>query len=107
MRFAAKEAQASGCQVFTGSCDELSEAFPLLPLLDALDPRSSVAAEGRAKIVETLRSDVTPGNRVDLVTAAVERFLALIDQLSAAGPVLLVGGDLHWAGPATVVALGR
>src|SRR5262249_62074438 len=99
MRFVAKEAQSSGCQVFTGSCDELSEAFPLLPLLDALDPRSPVAAEGRAKVLETLRSDGAPGNRVDLVTAAVGRFLALGDQLSAAAPGVLVGDDLQWAAP--------
>src|SRR5262249_62339223 len=100
MRFVAKEAQSSGCQVFTGSCDELSEAFPLLPLLDALDPRSPVAAEGRAKVLETLRSDGGPGNRVDLVTAAGERFLALIDQLSAVGPVVLGVDRLPLAGPA-------
>jgi DNA-binding CsgD family transcriptional regulator/tetratricopeptide (TPR) repeat protein len=107
MRLAAKEAQASGCQHFSGSCDELSQAFPLLPLLDALDPRSPVAAEGRAKILETLRSDTAPGNRVDLVTAAVERLLALIDQLSASAPLMLVVDDLQWADPATVMAWGR
>jgi DNA-binding CsgD family transcriptional regulator/tetratricopeptide (TPR) repeat protein len=107
MRLAAKEAQASGCQHFSGSCDELSQAFPLLPLLDALDPRSPVAAEGRAKIVETLRSDNAPGNRVDLVAAAVERLLALIDQLSASTPLMLVIDDLQWADPATVMAWGR
>jgi DNA-binding CsgD family transcriptional regulator len=107
MRLAAKEAEASGCQVFSGSCDELSEAFPLLPLLDALDSRSPVAAEGRTKILETLRTDAAPGNRVDLVAAAVERLLALIDQLSATAPVMFVVDDLHWADSPTVVAWGR
>ncbi len=107
MRLAAKEADASGCQVFLGSCDELSQAFPLLPMLDALDPRSPVAMEGRSKILETLRSDTAPGNRVDLVAAAVERLLALIDQLSATTPVMLVIDDLQWADQATVMAWGR
>jgi DNA-binding CsgD family transcriptional regulator/tetratricopeptide (TPR) repeat protein len=107
MRLAAKEAHASGCQVFSGSCDELSQAFPLLPMLDAFDPHSPVAMEGRSKILETLRSDGVPGNRVDQVTAAVERLLALVDQLSATAPVMFVIDDLQWADQATVMAWGR
>jgi DNA-binding CsgD family transcriptional regulator/tetratricopeptide (TPR) repeat protein len=108
VRLATKEAKALGCQVFYGSCDELSQDFPLLPLLDAIDPRSPVVAEGQAKILETLRSDTAaPGNRVDLITAAVERLLVLIDQLSATAPLMLVIDDLQWADPATVTAWSR
>ena len=33
------EAAAAGCQVFWAACDELSQAFPLLPLLEVLDSR--------------------------------------------------------------------
>src|SRR4051812_49390964 len=35
LRLAAKDAEAAGCRVFWGACDELSRVFPLLPLLDA------------------------------------------------------------------------
>ena len=97
-------AAAAGCEVLWASCDELSQAFPLLPLLDTLD---SQTLEGRPKIAEMLRADTGPGRRVDLVAATVERILTVLDEMCAATPVMLVVDDLQWADPATVTTVGR
>lgn len=107
LRVLAGDAMAAGCRVFWAVCDELSQAFPLLPLLEAVQTRDGVAGDGPARIAEMLRADSTPGNRTDVVAAAVERFLALADELCAREPVLLILDDLQWADPATVMALGR
>src|SRR5213078_4779189 len=106
MRVAAAAADAAGCRVVRTSCDELSRAFPLLPLLDAVGGRGNASRE-TAEIVQMLRADVGRGNRVDVVAAAVERLLALLDDLCMAKPVLLLVDDLQWADPATVQTLGR
>jgi DNA-binding CsgD family transcriptional regulator/tetratricopeptide (TPR) repeat protein len=105
MRAAADDGKTAGCQVFWASCDELSQAFPLLPLLDALD--SAPLDSGSAQIAELLRADSSPGNGVDQVAAATERLLSLVDELCTGAPVLLVVDDLQWADPATVQTLGR
>jgi DNA-binding CsgD family transcriptional regulator len=114
IRAAAQEAGAAGCQVFWGTCDELSQAFPLLPLLDAIDSDPSddpldEASPGaaRARIADLLRSELGPGNAVDPVAAAAERLLILVDEVCSRAPVMLIVDDLQWADPATVVALGR
>ena len=41
----------SGCQVFSGAGDELSEALPLLPLLEALRVRDPSANPRRSMIL--------------------------------------------------------
>jgi ATP/maltotriose-dependent transcriptional regulator MalT len=107
VRAVAAHARDAGCLVLWASCDELSQAFPLLPLLDALNVRAPSAGCDPTRIVEMLRADVTRANGVDVVPAAVERLLTLVDELCAVAPVLLVVDDLHWADPATVMALGR
>src|SRR5262245_40637153 len=74
LRAAATDAEESGCQVFWGGCDELSQAFPLLPLIDAFDERDT--GRGQARIAEMLRVGAAPGTNVDLVAAAAERLLS-------------------------------
>ncbi|HET8660549.1 MAG TPA: AAA family ATPase [Micromonosporaceae bacterium] len=106
VRTAATEAQELGCRVFWAACDELSQAFPLLPLLDAVEQHAE-AGSGHARIVELLRSESAPSNAIDLVAAAAERLLALIDDFCSATPVMLVVDDLQWADSATVMTLGR
>jgi ATP/maltotriose-dependent transcriptional regulator MalT len=107
LRAVAEGARAAGCQVLWATCDELSRAFPLLPLLDAVQSRTVAAGDGPARIAELLRTKTSPGNQTDVVVAAAERFLTLIDELCAAAPVLLMVDDLQWADPATVMTLGR
>lgn len=106
IRAGATEAAANGCQVFWATCDELSQAFPLLPLLDTLDA-APAPRPGQQRIIDVLRADAVPGNRVDQVAAAVERLLALVDEYCTVTPVMLVVDDLQWADPATVMTLGR
>ena len=103
VRVAARQAAADGCQIFWGTCDELSQAFPLLPLLDALQSHTPAGSSIR----DALRTDSAPGNRIDVVAKAAERLLALIDECCAAAPVMLVVDDLQFADPATVMTLGR
>ncbi|GAA1035601.1 LuxR family transcriptional regulator [Virgisporangium ochraceum] len=109
MRVARDEAVRLGCQVFWCDCEELSEAFPLLPLLDAFAPDGALSryAEAHAQIAEWLRTAAIPGNRGDGVGAAITSMLSLISEVCEAGPALLVVDDLHWADPATVVTLSR
>jgi DNA-binding CsgD family transcriptional regulator len=98
-----------GVRAFWGTCDELSQAFPLLPLLDAFAPTSPFTRHGRAyaRVTDLLRAESAPGNRVDAIAAAIEHLVALINDVCAEAPVLLVVDDLQWADPATIVTLGR
>jgi DNA-binding CsgD family transcriptional regulator len=97
----------AGCATYWATCDELSQAFPLVPLLDAIDEQAPEGAAGRPRIAETLRTESAPGSRVNLVAAATERMLALVDELCARTPTMIVVDDLQWADEATVMALGR
>jgi DNA-binding CsgD family transcriptional regulator len=106
MRSAAEEAEALDCQVLWASCDELSQAFPLVPLLDAFDAARHGDRLG-SRIAELLRVETAPGHQVDVVAPAVERLLTAIDEACAAAPVLLVVDDLQFADQATVLTLGR
>ncbi|HEU4423042.1 MAG TPA: AAA family ATPase [Pilimelia sp.] len=104
---AATEAATAGCQVIWAACDELSQVFPLLPLLDALDVSAPDGGRGSRKITELFRAGSAPHSGVDVTAAAVERLLALTAELCAAAPTMLVVDDLQWADPATVMTLGR
>ena len=96
-----------GCQVFWGAGDELGQALPLLPLLDALRVREPSADERRTTIVRLLRGEFTSGRGEDLSAALAEQLLALVDELCDRSPVVLVVDDLQWADPATVALWAR
>jgi DNA-binding CsgD family transcriptional regulator/tetratricopeptide (TPR) repeat protein len=107
IRVATSQVMAAGGRVFWANCDELSQAFPLLPLLDTLDEHKVLGRHRRSRIADLLRADASPGNRVDLVAAATEQLLAMVDELCSVAPVMLVVDDLQWADPATVQTLSR
>jgi len=107
VRAIADEAAAAGCQVFWAHCDELSQSFSLVPLLDALGIREVSEDDRRAAIARLMRGDPNEVSGSDLVTSASERLLSLVDELCVAGPVVLVVDDLQWSDPATVLVWGR
>ncbi len=107
VRTALAEAATVGCQVYWGAGDELGQALPLLPLLDALAVREPSASPRRNTIVRLLRGEVAAERGTDVSAAVAEQLLALIAESCAAQPVILVVDDLQWADQATVALWGR
>jgi DNA-binding NarL/FixJ family response regulator/tetratricopeptide (TPR) repeat protein len=107
VRAAVAEAADLGCQVFWGAGDELGQALPLLPLLDALRVREPSADARRDTIVRLLRGELAAGPGADVSAALAEQLLALVAEQSAACPTVLVIDDLQWADQATVTLWGR
>ena len=58
VRAAVADAPTAGCQVFWGAGDELGQALPLLPFLDALRVRDPSTNPRRNAIVGLLRGEV-------------------------------------------------
>ena len=106
-------AQALGCQVLRGACDELTRRFPLSAMLSALGAQEDSADPRRAAVARALSSPDNAeglGARLaagDPVMAAVEQLVGLVDRLCADGPVVLVVEDLHWADEASLVLWHR
>ncbi|GAA1886741.1 LuxR family transcriptional regulator [Asanoa iriomotensis] len=94
-------------QVIWAVCDELSQAFPFLPLLEALRAHPDIPADEHARICDLLRADPGIGNRMDVIPVATEQLLALVGDVCAQSPTMLVVDDLQWADIATVMTLGR
>ena len=88
--------------VFWGVGDELGQALPLLPLLEALRVRELPDSPRRNSIVRLLRGELAAGPGADVSAAVAEQLLALITEECAAQPAVLVVDDLQWADQATV-----
>ena len=104
---ACAEAADLGCQVFWGAGDELGQALPLLPLLEALRVREPSTNPRRSTILRLLRGEFTVGRGEDVSAALAEQLLALVTELCAALPTVLVVDDLQWADLASVALWGR
>jgi DNA-binding CsgD family transcriptional regulator/tetratricopeptide (TPR) repeat protein len=107
MRAALAEAATARCPVFWGSGDELGQALPLLPLLEALRVRELSDSPRRGTIVRLLRGELAAGPGADVSAALAEQLLALITEECAAQPAILVVDDLQWADPVTVTLWAR
>ena len=107
MRAMSAYATMLGCRTLWASCDELSQAFPLLPLVETVDTAMAAEAGISPAVATVFQSDPSLGDRVDLVAAATERMLAVIDELCASTPVTLVVDDIQWADRTTTVTLRR
>jgi DNA-binding NarL/FixJ family response regulator len=107
VRSAVVKAGAAGCQVFWGAGDELGQALPLLPMLEALAVREPSESPRRNTIVRLLRGEVAAERGTDVSAAVAEQLLALIAEQCAVRPVVLVVDDLQWADQATVALWGR
>jgi len=107
VRSACAEAAELGCQIFWGAGDELGQALPLLPILDGLGVREPSDNPRQETIVALLRGEVASGRGEDVPTALAEQLLALVDELCATVPTVLVVDDLQWADEATVTLWER
>lgn len=100
----------AGFRCMRGTADEFERTRPFGPLLDALADTPD-APELHAAVLGMLRA--TPDLATPLVIAAVpdlrhqviDGLCSLVEQLSLAGPVLLVLDDVHWADASTLLAL--
>ncbi|GLY43434.1 LuxR family transcriptional regulator [Amycolatopsis sp. NBRC 101858] len=107
IRAACAVAADARCQVFRGACDELGQALPLLPLLDALRITATAADPRRRAVAGLLRGEGAVGQGADLAAAAGEQLLSLVEELCQAGPVVLVVDELQWADRPTVAVWSR
>ena len=106
-RAACAEAAELGFQVFWGAGDELGQALPLLPILDGLRVREPSDNPRQETIVALLRGEVASGRSEDVPTALAEQLLALVNELCAAMPTVLVVDDLQWADHSSVTLWER
>lgn len=101
----------SGTQVLWGAADELSARSPLRVLLDCLLVEPTSPDERRARLAESLRADAASvphsWSTSDPVLAAVDRVRALVEQLCADGPVVIVVDDMHWGDDASLTLWQR
>ncbi len=107
VRAAVTEAPEAGCEVFWGAGDELGQALPLLPFLDALRVREPATNPRRTAIVGLLRGEVTADRGTDVPAVLAEQLLALVAEQCAVRPTILVIDDLQWADHASVTLWGR
>jgi DNA-binding CsgD family transcriptional regulator/tetratricopeptide (TPR) repeat protein len=107
VRAATAIASQTGCEVFWGAGDELSQALPLLPFLDGLRVREPSINQRRDTIVRLLRGEVTTGRGTDVTAVLAEQLLALVSEQCAMRPTVLVVDDLQWADPASITLWGR
>jgi len=107
VRTAVAEAPEAGCQAFWGAGDELGQALPLLPFLDALRVREPGANPRRNTMVRLLRGEASTDRGADVPAVLAEQLLALVAEECAVRPTILVIDDLQWADPASITLWGR
>jgi len=104
-------AAGRGFTYLSGQCAELGDSVPYLPLADALRGAAQAGAVRDALSSRPALSMLLPegggGPTVDSDRSGLARqqmfggVLGLLTELAAAGPVLLVLEDLHWADAST------
>jgi DNA-binding CsgD family transcriptional regulator len=97
----------AGGQVFWGAGDELGQALPLLPFLDALRVREPSTNPRRSTILRLLRGEMTADRGTDVTAALSEQLLALVTEQCTTRPTILVVDDLQWADPVSITLWGR
>ena len=107
VRSAVARAADAGCQAFWGAGDELGEALPLLPLLEALRVRDPSSDPRRSSIMRLLRGEDPADRGTDATAALAEQLLALVAEECGVRPTILVVDDLQWADQASVALWGR
>jgi DNA-binding CsgD family transcriptional regulator len=104
---AVASAPEAGCQVFWGAGDELGQALPLLPFLDALRVLEAPVTGRRKTIAGLLRGEIAAEGGMDVPSVLCEQLLALVTEQCAVRPAVLVIDNLHWADQASIALWGR
>jgi DNA-binding CsgD family transcriptional regulator len=99
--------RGTACEVFWGVGDELGQAIPLIPLMDALRVREQSSDPRRVAIARMLRGEDAADRGVAVSAVLAEQLLALIAEQCAIRPAVLVVDDLQWADQASVALLAR
>ncbi|MFI1502552.1 ATP-binding protein [Streptomyces platensis] len=110
---AARHAGRLGMQVLTGAAEEIERCLPFSAVSGCLGVDAASVDPRRVRVAHILSGEGRLGaagapagpSWVDFAT--VEAFLGLVDELCAAGPVLMVLDDLHWADAASLLILRR
>ena len=95
-----EHAEWAGCQVAHAVADTLGQRFPLRAMLDCLDvtPLSTdprrVALAHELRDTEASQSIVGGGNSI---FSAIDRMVALVEELCADGPIAVGLDDVQWA----------
>ncbi|MFC3455369.1 BTAD domain-containing putative transcriptional regulator [Amycolatopsis speibonae] len=102
-------AAARGCQLAWTAADELQQRFPLQVIMECLGVHHGAADPAKAKLAGELHAEPAHGNwgPADPILSTVDKLLALVDETCAAGPLVLVIDDLHWADEASVLLWQR
>ncbi|MEV4319690.1 BTAD domain-containing putative transcriptional regulator [Actinocrispum sp. NPDC049592] len=100
------DVEERGCQLGWAIADEPDVRFPLRLILGCLDIDPNSPDPDRAELARQLRSDSATDDN-DPISRAVDRMLALVDQMCARGPMVLVIDDLQWADEASVFVWRR
>jgi DNA-binding CsgD family transcriptional regulator len=108
------DAVGLGARVFQGAADELEQRRPFGVIADCLATGHSATERARAAVAGLLREDPGAGageawfgDTPQAEFRVVEAVVALVEELSARGPVVLVVEDLQWADPSTLLVLHR
>jgi DNA-binding CsgD family transcriptional regulator len=98
----------SGFEVLWGTADHLSQRLPLQVMLDCLRVRAHSPDARRAHIAQLIR-DRRPGMLAldDMVSGTAEQLVALVDELCAEAPTVIVLDDLQWADDASIMVWHR
>ncbi|MEV7553140.1 BTAD domain-containing putative transcriptional regulator [Amycolatopsis sp. NPDC089917] len=102
-------AAARGCQLAWTAADELQQRFPLQVIMECLGVHHGAADPAKAKLAGELHAEPAHGDwgPADPILSTVDKLLALVDETCAAGPLVLVIDDLHWADEASVLLWQR
>ncbi|MFD5244010.1 BTAD domain-containing putative transcriptional regulator [Amycolatopsis sp. NPDC058340] len=102
-------AAARGCQLAWTAADELQQRFPLQVIMECLGVHHGAADPAKAKLAGELHAEPAHGNwgPADPILSTVDKLLTLVDETCAAGPLVLVIDDLHWADEASVLLWQR
>ncbi|MCW2541005.1 MAG: transcriptional regulator, putative ATPase, winged helix family [Frankiales bacterium] len=103
-------AESAGCELGWAVGDAMAAPFPLQVMRNCLGVDARTPDTRRAGLADALYA--TPGHRglleaVDPVISTIDRLVSLVEELSAATPLVLVVDDLHWADPSSLLLFGR